>query len=93
MEEPNWDRLATKDDMNQLLASMLNRFDAVIKADRNASAWELKEWKRILGRGKIWQVISQQTDQRPKPIGPYRYLRRGSLKNYETRISLLETTK
>jgi len=79
MDLTNRDSLATKDDINQLLASMLNRFDAVIKADRNASAWELKEWKRILGRKKLWQIISQQTDQRPKAIAPYRRLRRGSV--------------
>ena len=79
MEEPNWERLATKDDMNRLLTFILNRLDAVIKADRDASACELKGWKRILGRKKLGQIISQQTNQQPKALGSYKRLRRGSV--------------
>jgi len=47
--------IATKDDMKLLFAA-LDRLGAVIKDWRKDYAWELREWKKRIGRKKLWQL-------------------------------------
>lgn len=47
--------IATKDDIKQIFAA-LDRLGAVINNCRKDYAWELKEWKRRIGRKQLWQL-------------------------------------